>query len=161
MYMQPRGTRKVGRPRAGRRDDVGKDAKVLVTREFVGNSHESRRMEQTSGEGQDFVWVVAPPTTVVIMMMIIWERSGTPMSEGAPVLRCTYICYSDSRFIRRFCVCLGTDSSVSVLCRRTDSCRCVSSRPLNCSWVGQKREKQHFLCTNRWHRNANVNWISS
>jgi hypothetical protein len=53
MYMQQEGPRKVGRPRARWRDDVEKDARMLGLRSWVGNSHESRRMEETSEGGQD------------------------------------------------------------------------------------------------------------
>jgi hypothetical protein len=50
MYVQPEGLRKVGRPRAKWGDEVGKDAGF---KELVGNSHELRRVEETSEGGQD------------------------------------------------------------------------------------------------------------
>jgi hypothetical protein len=53
MSMQLEGLRKVGRLRARWRDEVGKDARMLGFKEFVGNSHESRRVEETSEGGQD------------------------------------------------------------------------------------------------------------
>jgi hypothetical protein len=50
MYVQPEGLRKVGRPCARWRDEVGKDAGF---KELVCNNHESRRVEETSEGGQD------------------------------------------------------------------------------------------------------------
>jgi hypothetical protein len=50
MYVQLEGLRKVGKPCARWRDEVGKDARI---KELVGNCHESRRMEETSEGGHD------------------------------------------------------------------------------------------------------------
>jgi hypothetical protein len=44
MYVQREGLRKVGRPRVRWRDEGRKDAGI---KELVGNSHESRRVEET------------------------------------------------------------------------------------------------------------------
>jgi hypothetical protein len=65
MYVQLEGLRKVERPRARWRDEVGKDARMLV-----GNSHESRRMEETSEGSQDSLRVAVP------MMMITKEHKN-------------------------------------------------------------------------------------
>jgi hypothetical protein len=51
MYVQPEGLRKVGRSRAKWRDEVGKDAGI---KELVDNSHELRRVEETSEGDQDY-----------------------------------------------------------------------------------------------------------
>jgi hypothetical protein len=68
MYMQPEGPRKVGRPRARWRDDVGKGSKDAGSKELERNNHESRRMEETSLGGQESLRVVAP---MMIMMTFI------------------------------------------------------------------------------------------
>jgi hypothetical protein len=53
MYVQLEGLRKVERQRTRWRDEVGKDANDAGVKELVCNSHESRRVEETSEGGQD------------------------------------------------------------------------------------------------------------
>jgi hypothetical protein len=50
MCVQPEELRQVGRPCARWRDEVGQDAGI---KEMVGNSHESRSVEETSERDQD------------------------------------------------------------------------------------------------------------
>jgi hypothetical protein len=71
MYMQQERPRNVGRPRARWSD---KDAR---NKDWVGNSHELQRIEETSEKGQVYLCAVATTTTTktttttTMMMMMM------------------------------------------------------------------------------------------
>ena len=69
MYVQPELLRKVGQTAHHVERWSGRRCKDAGNKDLVGNSDEWRRVEGTSDEGHDTLWVAGP--MMMTMMMII------------------------------------------------------------------------------------------